>query len=141
MHDACVAHLDLKPENILIDRETKKIGICDFGLSCVLSYEEVYSKVRMNPRGTGEYRAPEVTSLYYCPLAADIYSLGCLLFVVATGYFPKISDTGSLIIPKALSLDPLCKDLLSRMCATTPEERPTAKEILTDPYFGSNKQL
>lgn len=78
-----VAHLDLKLENILVDKEMN-IKLTDFGFS---SYQgkrllECYG-------GTMSYMAPEIIELKaFDGHKADVFSLGVILFITVTGFFP-----------------------------------------------------
>lgn len=90
LHDHGIAHRDLSLENVLL-QDGGVAKICDFGLSTDAS-------VRCNDVvGKLYYMAPEVvqcgddTELDYNPKAADVWSLGILLFILLTGS-PLISD-------------------------------------------------
>lgn len=79
LHAKGTAHLDLKLENLLMN-EDFSLKITDFDLG----YLPEDGKVKT--RGTKNFRAPEV--LDECctdPQAADIYSLGIILFMFKTG--------------------------------------------------------
>jgi len=71
-----IVHRDLKPSNILVDKtgfpHRAKIG--DFGLSAILSSEELSGRV-----GTSAYMAPEVKNRQTYDTSADVYSFGCVL--------------------------------------------------------------
>jgi len=86
----------LKPQNMLINTTTRQIKIADFGMA----------RKFVSPNGpyTGEvvtlwYRGPELM-LGACmyEASADIWSLGCIAFELATGkpLFPGESEIGTL---------------------------------------------
>ena len=82
MHSQGVAHLDLKLENIMLG-ENFLLKIIDFDSS-----EPISAKTTLS-RGTKDYRAPELmngNSLDFA--AADIYSMGVILYIFKTGEFP-----------------------------------------------------
>lgn len=100
-HAAGVAHRDLKPENLLLTEENK-VKITDFGLSRMHpNLLDGPSGTSLSPSeyattltGTLAYVAPEVLSRHYDPFKADIWSLGCILYVMLTGKFPFGSASG-----------------------------------------------
>lgn len=88
-----VVHCDLKPENILL-RHPRKSGIkvIDFGSSC-FEYEKVYTYIQSR-----FYRSPEVIMGMNYHTAIDIWSLGCILAELYTGYplFPGENEQEQL---------------------------------------------
>ena len=139
MHKAGVAHLDLKPENILINYESEDIAICDFGLSYISTDNNRNSKLRITPCGTEEYLAPEVGILRkYSPFAVDIYSLGCVLFVLLTGCFPSFNITGDLIFPPSVHVSKPCKQFINMLLTEDPDQRPNIQQVLAHPYLYKN---
>jgi len=88
LHNKGAAHLDLKLENLLID-ENYTLKLTDFDLSYMPEDKVVKT------RGTIHFRAPEV--LNNCcldPQAADIYSLGMMLFIFKTGGMIPYKEEG-----------------------------------------------
>ncbi|TMW61577.1 hypothetical protein Poli38472_012768 [Pythium oligandrum] len=78
LHDSGVAHRDLSLENVLLKNGVCKI--CDFGLSTEAN------RTCSESVGKGYYMAPEVLSgEAYDPLAADMWTLGVMLFIMLTG--------------------------------------------------------
>ena len=91
IHSRKVAHLDLKIANLLIDEEFK-LKITDFDLAHAFSEDSTPS---ISSRGSCGYRAPEIKD-GSCrnPIAADIYSLGIILFVLKSkGAIPHTETT------------------------------------------------
>jgi serine/threonine protein kinase len=82
MHSSGIAHMDLKLDNILIDDDFNP-KVIDFDVSQSLTDKKQFGT------GTVVYRAPEVKERN-CQnfMAADIYSLGVILFVMVSGNPP-----------------------------------------------------
>lgn len=85
VHAADISHNDLKPDNVLIETATGVAKLTDFGLSRRLEDVWVWTK----RHGTEAYMAPEVAlDGRRGRNVSDIYSLGVLLYEMATGRLP-----------------------------------------------------
>ena len=79
LHSQDVCHLDLKLSNLLLGNDYQ-LKISDFDLSYRVGDPKIYSK------GSKLYRAPELkNSECKNAVAADMYSLGVILFVLRSG--------------------------------------------------------
>ncbi|KAH4986027.1 dual-specificity kinase [Parastagonospora nodorum] len=88
-----VIHCDLKPENILLAHPLhSEIKVIDFGSSC-FENEKVYTYIQSR-----FYRSPEVILGMSYGLAIDMWSLGCILAELLTGYpiFPGENEQEQL---------------------------------------------
>lgn len=79
--DVDIAHCDLKPENVLLRHPQRSaIKVVDFGASCRVS-ESMFTYVQSR-----FYRAPEVILGLPYDTQVDVWSLGCMLVELHTGY-------------------------------------------------------
>ncbi len=89
-HRVDVIHRDLKPQNIMIDR-AGDVRIMDFGIARTLQPTGLTETGMMI--GTPDYMAPEQAVGEPIDNRTDIYSLGVILFELATGRVPFKGDT------------------------------------------------
>eukprot|EP00929_Paragymnodinium_shiwhaense_P024531 TRINITY_DN1505_c0_g1_i2.p1 TRINITY_DN1505_c0_g1~~TRINITY_DN1505_c0_g1_i2.p1 ORF type:complete len:753 (-),score=155.35 TRINITY_DN1505_c0_g1_i2:78-2336(-) len=76
-----IIHCDLKPENVLLKNPTKSgIKVIDLGSSC-FEDERVYTYIQSR-----FYRSPEVILGIPYDVAIDMWSFGCILAELYTGY-------------------------------------------------------
>ena len=97
-HAANVIHRDLKPENVFVLDE--EVRIVDFGAAKIIG-----ASARTRPGivfGTPYYMAPEQASGLPIDARADVYSLGILLYELATGRVPFEADTYIGVLTKHL---------------------------------------
>jgi eukaryotic-like serine/threonine-protein kinase len=84
-HRLGVVHRDLKSSNIMIDRDGSA-RIMDFGIAVAAETKGITDQGALV--GTPEYMAPEQVEGKEIDQRADIYSLGIILFEMATGKVP-----------------------------------------------------
>jgi dual specificity tyrosine-phosphorylation-regulated kinase 2/3/4 len=93
LHAKKVIHCDLKPENILLVHPlSSEIRVIDFGSSC-FENEKVYTYIQSR-----FYRSPEVILGMSYGMPIDMWSLGCILAELYTGYpvFPGENEQEQL---------------------------------------------
>ncbi|XP_053606867.1 dual specificity tyrosine-phosphorylation-regulated kinase 2 isoform X1 [Plodia interpunctella] len=103
-----IIHCDLKPENILLKaRGSSSIKVIDFGSSCY-THARVYTYIQSR-----FYRSPEVILGLQYGVAIDMWSMGCILAELHTGYplFPGENEAEQLACIMEL-LGPPPPDLL-----------------------------
>ncbi|KAG6878758.1 hypothetical protein C0993_008057 [Termitomyces sp. T159_Od127] len=88
-----IVHCDLKPENVLLRHPTRSaIKVIDFGSSC-FDDERIYTYIQSR-----FYRSPEVILGLTYSMAIDMWSLGCILAELYTGFpiFPGENEQEQL---------------------------------------------
>lgn len=110
-HEHGVIHRDLKPANVLVvaDRPELEIKVTDFGLAKFF-FDEASSHTKSNMcLGTPSYMAPEQAGGRSSDIApaADVYSLGAILFELLTGRPPYRGESPIDTLRLVLSTDPV----------------------------------
>ncbi|HET7121461.1 MAG TPA: protein kinase [Solirubrobacterales bacterium] len=83
-HAAGIVHRDVKPHNILVEGD--RAYLSDFGLAKAL--DESGAGAGASVVGTAHYMSPEQWQGETVGPAADVYSLGCVLYETLTGIAP-----------------------------------------------------
>ncbi len=132
-HAKDVVHRDVKPENVLLD-PSGAARLSDFGIAKILDG----SRQATMMLGTPLYMAPELAEGHDPGPAADVYSLGILLYEMSCGISPFAGRPGAMGVlrahvneapgrPEGVP-DPLW-DLIARMVAKDPAARPSATAV------------
>lgn len=131
-HAAGLVHRDIKPGNIMLAADGQ-VKLLDLGIA------RAEGRTRtMAVLGTAAYLAPEQASGEPAGPAADLYSLGCVLFEMLTGAPPFSADTAVALayrqvhddpgLPSARrpGLPPRLDQITSRLLAKDPAARPAS---------------
>ncbi len=135
-----ILHRDIKPENIMIT-PAKQVKLMDFGAARPLNISSHTMQGMIV--GTFHYMSPEQISGLPLDPRSDFFSLGIVLYELATGRRPFSSESLTGLI-KAIrsssytrarkvrpSISPLTEELIDRLLSRDPDHRPSsAKEIL-----------
>ncbi|OHS94925.1 CAMK family protein kinase [Tritrichomonas foetus] len=145
LHSKIIIHRDLKPGNMLIDANDN-VKLCDFGLATFSSSLKLEEN---SICGTLNYISPEIYRRTGVTLAADIYSLGCVLYTMIVGVAPFTSQSRELTLKKARSgsfdipagCDPRACDLIRQLMNKNVDQRPTYDQILKHNFFNDTSQI
>ena len=103
-HRKGIVHRDLKPHNIMIDRKGNVL-IMDFGLAKSIEGEGISLPDMVV--GTPEYISPEQAKGEKVDGRSDLYSLGIIMYEMAAGKLPFISETVLGYITKHINQKPV----------------------------------
>ncbi|XP_070614607.1 serine/threonine kinase-like domain-containing protein STKLD1 isoform X2 [Erythrolamprus reginae] len=144
IHRLKIFHRNLKPSNILSTDEASFM-VCDFGSETLMT-DEVKWKIRVEEEPDSKcWMAPEALEFSFSD-KSDIWSLGSILLdMIACS---KVSESTLLLhnikkearaVEQAVSdvnqQQPLLSPILLRMLKIDPFARPTAEELVEDPYI------
>ena len=138
-HQRGILHRDLKPANILIDTQGQP-HVTDFGLAKRVKADS--SLTHSGPAmGTPSYMAPEQAEgkARQVTTAADIYSLGAVLYFLLTGQPPFQGKTPAETIRKVIEDDPVPPSEVLR--SRPAESRPASKSALRAMTSALDKDL
>ena len=111
-HQHGVVHRDLKPANILIDDQGRP-HLMDFGIAKILTGQDALTGTA-DVLGTVSYMAPEQAAGKPAVGAADIYSLGAILYELLTGRPPFRSDTPLETMRRVVEEEPTHPTIVNR---------------------------
>jgi len=127
-----MVHRDFHPGNLLHYRRT--ISVSDLGLSGPIYVTEAPQTVGVLP-----YMAPEIINRKPYTKAADIYSVGMIMWLLTSGQQPFSDrphdvtlaiDICSNVRPKIIKgTPPVYEDWMKKCWHPDPDKRPTAKEL------------
>ena len=124
LHDQNIAHCDIKPSNVVFTSTGPEGRACliDFGMAKLWNPAE--RELFTAGAGTCYYAAPEVIERRY-NLAADLWSLGVVAFVMLEGFPPFFGNSNAIIRGKVL--DGFLPEVKSGPGAWFPVERPISE--------------
>ncbi|XP_036187842.1 serine/threonine-protein kinase Nek4 isoform X5 [Myotis myotis] len=140
LHEKHILHRDLKTQNVFLTR-TNIIKVGDLGIARVL---ENHCDMASTLIGTPYYMSPELFSNKPYNYKSDVWALGCCAYEMATlKHAFNAKDMNSLVYriiegklpPMPKDYSPELAELIRTMLSKRPEERPSVRSILRQPYI------
>lgn len=149
LHSRNIVHRDLKPENLLLMDmyDDSSIQLCDFGVSTYLPTDDPNFKGLTTKCGTPAFVAPEVLIGKPYREHVDMWSIGCLLYMLVGGYQPFQGQNDLQMIQKIRAGDFVfhdrywekvhieVKQLIASLLTVNPQYRLTAPKALESDWF------
>ena len=157
IHDARVVHGDLKPANFVFVRGMLKV--IDFGIAKGIR-DDTVNITRDTQTGTLNYIPPEALlpatgsdgTQFKLSVKADVWSLGCILYMLVYGsppfqdVTPLARKVSAIISPQHAikfpslnpPVEPALYDVMSRCLQRDPSLRPTTSQLLAHPYLAGS---
>lgn len=144
IHKRKICHRDMKPENLLLksSHDDASILLADFGFAKYVPDEGLKTRC-----GTPAFVAPEILVGKRYNTQADMWSVGCLIFMLIGGYPPFQDETHRGLFRKIrgsnftfheiywekVSLH--AKQVITNLLTVDPNDRLDADESLLSPWF------
>ena len=131
-HRNSIIHLDIKPQNILITT-TSIVKVADFGIA--RAAKNVTLNAAAGSMGSVHYFSPEQARGGYIDHKSDIYSLGIVMYEMATGQLPFEGENEVSIalqhindpLPDILSINPNLSDSIVKIIQKATEKSPSKR--------------
>lgn len=143
-HKAHIIHRDIKPQNILLNKNLVA-KVTDFGIAKVSNATSATITSFGNTMGSVHYFSPEHAKGGYTDAKSDLYSLGVVMYEMATGKLPFDAESAVSVALKHIqeipeeprSVNPnvspaLNQIIMKAMEKSTANRYQTASELLTD---------
>jgi eukaryotic-like serine/threonine-protein kinase len=140
-HRHGIVHRDIKPANVMIVGDGT-VKVLDFGVARMLDGTTITREASV--LGTAAYMAPERALGQPGDARSDIYSLGCLLYVMLTGAPPFRGELAAALLHQHVNATPrpvrelraevpaALDALVAEMLAKSPQNRPKSADEVRD---------
>ena len=143
-HKAHVVHRDIKPQNIILNQNLVA-KVADFGIAKVANTTSATITSFGKTMGSVHYFSPEHAKGGYTDAKSDLYSLGVVMYEMATGKLPFDAESAVSVAlkhiqempvePKEVNpnvSEPLNEIIMKAMEKSTATRYQTATQMLTD---------
>ncbi|MCA9169055.1 MAG: protein kinase, partial [Planctomycetales bacterium] len=139
-HTLGLVHRDIKPANILLDQGVERVTITDFGLARTVDDARITHTGLV--AGTPLFMSPEQALGKPLDHRSDLFSLGSVLYTMATGSPPFQSDEVRTVLTKICdepspdvterqtSVPAWLAELIDWCHAKSPDDRPQTAEVV-----------
>lgn len=134
IHAAGLVHRDLKPANVMLAADGPKV--IDFGIAQVTGAASGLTETG-SALGSPAYMSPEQALSQPITSASDIFSLGSLLVLAATGTGPFVTSTMAYTLfnivhtePDLSRVPPQLREMLAACLHKDPARRPTPAQLI-----------
>ena len=149
LHKVNIIHRDVKLDNVLFNVKTGVCKLADLGVAVQLRYSSATENMVVGSRG---YFAPEMLkeSCHWYDIAADVFSLGALMYVLLTARLPFFDARQGTkeykvrVLNEPLNLEAnydtaklsvAAKSLLQGILEKNPAQRLTIGQVLVHPWL------
>ena len=150
-HSAKIIHRDIKPQNIVLVNNKTIAKVTDFGIAKMSSKDTITSSA--STIGSVHYFSPEHAKGCYTDEKSDIYSLGVVMYEMATGVLPFNADSPVTVALKQIqqvpespkeivpSVSNMLNNIIMRCLEKNSIDRyQTATELLDDIFAAINSR-
>ena len=129
-HSLQIIHRDLKPENIMVS-EDGSLKLMDFGIAKVIDQQQQMT-LTGTILGSPAHMAPELLEGKELDFRSDVFSLGTIIYWLATGHMPFAGKNPHQVIKQIVhgtysdpqQVNPVVGDSLARIIRRALEQSP-----------------
>ena len=139
LHKLNIIHRDLKPGNIYLTRDKQTVKLGDMNVSKITDFSFAQTLI-----GSPAYLAPEVWMMRPYTNTCDIFSLGCLVYELASFKLPFDAEDFAELRNNILNLPPVkvppqysgeLQAIINKCLLKNPDLRPTADQLVNYPII------
>jgi CheY-like chemotaxis protein/tRNA A-37 threonylcarbamoyl transferase component Bud32 len=138
-HNNSVVHRDIKPANVVYDADSDQVKVTDFGIASIM---KTSTKEAGQVLGTPSYMSPEQVTGEVVDGRSDLFSLGVMLYQLASGHLPFHGESLTQLLLKIANephTDILAHDAELPDCLVTLVNKALAKN--PDQRFQNGEQM